>query len=268
MIKPINLIGLSAFLVAAGGAQGAISIHGSATGYQSSDKDWLSNTVDDIDGNGLGTDGFIFFGDFDDVYEGNVTWGGGGSVTAISEELITYTLPSYVTAATIGADAGSKIGQFAGYEAIDSPVALDGTDVACGNITVTGAGEVLNFTISGLSSGTVVRVGLLGAVLNDDARARFDAPTIGLNDGSDTVYVTELPNLSDGTAGASLGWVFFDIDSNGDYSVLVPPDATGVDPDVTGFGGMTFDTIPEPSSALFFACTLPVLLTYRRRSRR
>ena len=82
----------------------------------------------------------------------------------------------------------------------------------------------------------------LGAVLNDDNRARFDAPTISLTDGTDTVSVTGLPNLSDGTAGPSLGWVFFDIDSDGTYGIAVPPDVDGVDPDATGLGGVTFDS--------------------------
>ena len=118
-----------------------------------------------------------------------------------------------------------------------------------GNLLVTNLGEALDFTISGLAADTTVRVGVLAGVLADDERARFDAPTISLTDGDTTVSVTELPNLSDGTAGAIVGWVFFDITSDGDYTILVPPDEAGDDPDSTGFGGVTFDTfIGDPSA--------------------
>ncbi|MDB4265153.1 hypothetical protein N9891_00230 [bacterium] len=230
---------------------GGITLHGSATGYQTMNKDWLSEVTNDIDGNGLGTDGFIFFGDFDgDFSERNIDPNNddnenifGANVDAGNTAgLFTTLQPSYVsTAQTAGANS-SNVGQFGGYEAIDSPIALDGTDEVAGNLLVTGSGSAIEFTISGLPADTTVRVGVLGAVLNDDDRARFDAPTISLTDGTDTVSVTGLPNLSDGTTGPSLGWVFFDIDSDGTYGVQVPPDADGTDPDATGLGGVTFDS--------------------------
>ncbi|MGJ8654585.1 MAG: PEP-CTERM sorting domain-containing protein [Opitutaceae bacterium] len=263
-----TLIMLSAF----SSAHAAILLVGDGTGYDSTDKDWLTNTTNDIDGNGLGTDGFIFFGDFDGVYEGNINPNNdnndnifGNAGIGNTAGLFTTSQPSYVTTAqTTG--ASNNIGQFAGYESIDSPLALDGTDAVAGNLLITGSGSAVQFTISGLAANTTVRVGILGAVLNDDNRARFDAPQISLTDGTSTVSVTGLPNLSDGTAGASLGWVFFDIDSDGTYGVAVPPDAAGTDPDVTGLGGITFDSVPEPSTyALLAGCLALASVMVRRR---
>ncbi|MGD7652240.1 MAG: hypothetical protein ACQCXQ_03425 [Verrucomicrobiales bacterium] len=231
-------------LALTGTLQAGITVHGSATGYQSNDKDWQSNVIDDIDFNGLGTDGYIFFGDFDGA-GGNETYAGGpgGDITAIDPAHVTDVLPSYITSATMGANVSGKIGSFASYEALDNPLIGDGTDGFCGNIIILQdtAGEALNFTISGLSAGETVRVGVV-TVLNDDARARWDIPTIGITDGVNSAYVTDLPNLSSSEDTTGPGWVFFDIDSDGDYTLLLPPDAAGTDPDHTGLGGVTFDS--------------------------
>ena len=237
-------------------ANAGISLYGDGEGYDSHDKDWLSNTVDDIDGNGLGTDGYIFFGNFDGS-GGNQTYGGVGSdITAIAADKITDVLPTYVSEASIGADCNNKIGSFSHYEALDDPLIGDGTDGVCGNIIVIapGNGEALDFSIDGLSAGAIVRVGVV-TVLNDgSADARWDIPTIALTDGSETVSVTDLPNLSDPNDTSGPGWVFFDIDSDGDYTILLPPDAAGVDPDHTGFGGVTFDSFQVgDGAALLFA---------------
>jgi hypothetical protein len=267
MEKNMNkkLIGIAVVLGFACVANAAISIYGSSTGYQSNDKDWMSNTTDDIDGNGLGTDGYIFFGDFA-AENANVTWGAGGVISNMADTLVTDVLPSYVSSATMGANVGTKIGSYSGYEALDNPLIGDGTDGICGNITMTGAGEALNFTIFGLGVDETVRVGIV-TVLNDDTRARFDTPTIGLSDGTDTLYVTGLPNLSSSEDTTGPGWVFFDITSDGDYTILIPPDASGIDPDVTGFGGVTFDTIPEPATIGMVLASAFGLLFIRRRMR-
>lgn len=248
-------IGISLAAMLTPTAEAGIALYGDGDGYDSNNKDWMTNTADDIDGNGLGTDGYIFFGDF--VAEGaNVGWGGNPDITAISSNLVTDLLPTYVTSASMGADCNSKVGSFPHYEAIDNPLIGDGTDGVCGNIIVNapGNGEALDFTVSNLPTGAIIRLGVV-TVLNDgSSAARWDIPTIALTDGTDTVSVTNLPNLSDPADTSGPGWVFFDIDSNGDYTVLLPPDLAGVDPDHTGLGGVTFDTfVPGPGAALLFA---------------
>jgi hypothetical protein len=243
-----------------------ITIHGSATGYQNNDKDWLTHTADDIDGNGLGTDGYIFYGDFDGA-GGNETYGGvGTAITAINSSLVTDVLPSYVTAATVGADCNNKIGSYPGYEALDNPLIGDGTDGICGQLVVLagGGGEALDFTISGLAAGETVRVGMV-TVLNDDTRARMDIPSIGLTDGTDTLYVTDLPNLSSSEDTTGPGWVFFDIDSDGDYTVLMPDGSAADGFAHTSLGGVTFDTIPEPATLGLVAAFGGAILFIRRR---
>ncbi|MDB4265148.1 PEP-CTERM sorting domain-containing protein, partial [bacterium] len=262
--------------------------------YHSTDKDWLSNSTNDIGSDGrLGTDGFIFFGDFvetgtplqinpgneDPGLDGNENIIGANAGTQTSDSggpQFTVLAPVYVTTASTGANSGN-VGQFGTYEAIDSPVALNGDDALAGNLLVTGNGaNALSFVVDGLAASTTVRVGVLGAVLNDGPdpntgadRARFDAPTISLSDGTTTASVTGLANLSGSADPPSLGWVFFDIDSDGTYTVGVPPDAAGPNPDVTGFGGITFDSIvtpvPEPSTSLLAGLAGLALAIRRRR---
>ncbi|MGJ8651227.1 MAG: PEP-CTERM sorting domain-containing protein [Opitutaceae bacterium] len=259
----------AAFLTASLAANAGIAIFGGATGYQSTNKDWLTETTNDIDGNGLGTDGYIFFGNFPVTTPNNNTNPGNDQnenifgANVMSSTLLTASQPGYISTAATGADS-SNIGRYAGYESIDSPILADGTDRVAGNLLVSGPGyEALEFTVSDLAADTTIRVGIL-TVLNDDDRARFTIPNIRLTDGVNIASVTGLPNLSDGTAGASLGWVFFDIDSDGDYTIIVEGGAPN--PTVAGLGGVTFDTVPEPSAyALLAGCLALSSVMLRRR---
>ncbi|MDF7825985.1 hypothetical protein P4B35_18285 [Pontiellaceae bacterium B12227] len=230
-------------------AHAGISLYGDGDGYDSNNKDWMSETTVDIDGNGLGTDGYIFFGNFASPPPGNNTeWTGGGEISAIQSTLVTDVYPSYISTATMGANCNNKIGRYAHYEAIDDPLIGDGTDGICGNIIITQntPGEALDFTVAGIVAGTTIRLGVV-TVLNDGPpNERWEIPTISLTDGIDSVSVTNLPNLSNSTNTVGPGWVFFDIDSNGDYTLLLPPDAAGTDPDHTGLGGVTFDSLYVP----------------------
>ena len=231
-------------LVLAGTLQADITIFGAATGYQSTDKDWLTNTTDDIDSNGLGTDGYIFFGDFDGM-GGNVNPGNDQNenifgANAIASTLVTASQPTYILTAATRSNS-TNIGSFA-YEELDNPLLIgtpdEGDDGVGANLLT--SNEAIEFTVSGLAPATTIRVGVV-TVLNDDNRARFPIPEIGLTDGTNTATVTGLPNLSDRTAGATLGWVFFDIDSDGDYIITSPGDTPN--PVVGGIGGVTFDTV-------------------------
>ncbi|MDF7824031.1 hypothetical protein P4B35_08400 [Pontiellaceae bacterium B12227] len=247
-------------------AQAGISIHGSATGYQSQTRDWLTETANDIDGDGLGTDGYIFFGNFAETPAGNNTNPGNdqnGNIfgaNQMSSDLLTASQPSYISTAATGAGS-SNVGRY-NYEAIDSPLLGDGTDRACGNLLRAASGGLVEFTVSGLAADETIRVGIV-TVLNDDARARFGIPSISLSDGTDTVSVTGLPNLSNNADTTGPGWVFFDIDADGDYVIDALPDGTA--PTVAGIGGVTFDTIPEPATLGLVAVFGGSVLFIRRR---
>ncbi|WP_372796493.1 hypothetical protein [Pontiella sp.] len=213
----------------------------------------MSETTVDIDGNGLGTDGYIFFGDFD-AESANVSYGGVGiEITNMAATAVTDMMPSYITSATMGSGCNSKIGHYPQYEQIDNPLIGDGTDGPCANIIILSStsGEALNFTVSSLPAGQILRLGVV-TVLNDGApNERWEIPTISLFDGTDTVSVTNLPNLSNVADTDGPGWVFFDIDSDGNYTLSLPADAAGIDPDHTGLGGVTFDTgTPPPNASL------------------
>ena len=264
ILPALTLVGAS--IVLTGTASAVITIAGPATGYGSTDPNWLTNTTNDIDANGLGTDGYFFFGDFD---------GMGGNQNAPNDDnenifganqlpaaLLTAVQPTYITtAATVGATSGF-IGSFS-HDALDNPLATGGADGIGSNLLTTGTGEAVSFTIDGLATNTTVRVGVVN-VFNDDDRARFSIPQISLTDGVEpAVAVTDLPNISDPAAG--LGWVFFDIDSDGTYTIAAPGGAPN--PPVGGIGGVTFDSIvvPEPSTAILALFGAAVGFMRRRR---
>lgn len=264
MKQTIGIIS-AALCLSAISAQAAIVIAGTATGYHSSNKDWLTNTTNDIDGNGLGTDGYIFFGDFDGA-GGNVDPGNDGnenifSANQMNSTLLTASKPIYISTAATVAGTSSSVGSFSGYEQIDNPLIGDGTDGIAANLLSSGSGEVVSFTLSGLATGTTVRVGIV-TVLNDDNRGRFAIPQISLTDGTNTATVTGLPNRSSSANTDGPGWVFFDIDSDGTYTVAAPGAAPN--PQVGGIGGITFDSIPEPSTAFLGALGALALLRRRR----
>ena len=59
-------VGLSGFL------QAGISVHGSSTNYEETGGNWLSMGANDIDeSGGLGTDGWLFFGNFNNAQQNN-----------------------------------------------------------------------------------------------------------------------------------------------------------------------------------------------------
>ena len=57
-----------------GVGQAGITIHGSSTDYQETGGDWQTMVVNDIDAEGgLGSDGYIFFGQFDGMNTSGAT---------------------------------------------------------------------------------------------------------------------------------------------------------------------------------------------------
>ena len=257
-------------LALASSTHAAISVFGATSGYQTDDANWLTNTADDIDGNGLGTDGYFFFGNFDGAggnqnapNDGNENIFGANQLGAA---LLTAVQPTYIdTAATVAGTTGF-IGSFT-HDALDNPLLIgtanEGDDGIGSNLLTTGSGEAVSFTIVGLGANTTVRVGIVN-VFNDDDRARFPIPQISLTDGTNTASVAGLDNIS--APGEGLGWVFFDIDSDGTYTIVAPGAAPN--PVVGGIGGVTFDSfvVPEPSTSFLALFSVAGFLIRRRRS--
>lgn len=218
-----------------------IIIHGNSSDYTETSGDWLSLGDNDIDGNGsLGTDGYILFGDFDGTTNNNQPYT--SNVTS---------LPGYVSAhSDDDTDFISIAFGFDGYGEIDGPLELNGDDRSAG-IAVSalpnaaraaGASvSIMNFTISGLSAEQVVRVGVLCAV-EPNTDGRWDPTSITLSDGvsSATVGDHDLTPLSADAGGNNVGWIFFDIDAEGTYTVS---GTQRLNTQGASIGGLVFDSI-------------------------
>ena len=200
----------------------------------------------DINGDGLGSDGFIFFGAFDGVQDPGEPF---------TENVTSDPLPPYITSLAESDTVAIQVASgFAGYGLIDDPNLLDGTDQIAGfahtgNVSATAmAGdsfEILTFTVSGVIPGeSTIRVGVLGGVARG-ARGEnpFDPSAITLTgpSGSET-RDNAGDELSGNPDGINVGWVFFDITEDGTFSVS-STFRTGTDIRGTGIGGLTFDSI-------------------------
>ena len=231
-MKKLNVVLMIMLVLCVGVGQAGISVHGSTTDYQEVGGDWMTMGTNDIDGDGgLGTDGFLFFGDYDGVKETGNAWGHD-----------TRALPAYVTDVAAGANFNSIADDITGYGQIDDPVLLDGTDSHGGIAVATGgvAGdtcEVATFTVSGLSG--VVRVGVLSGV-EGNANGRWDPTSITLSDGTSSATVGDhtTSQLPANPGGVNAGWVFFDIDADGTYAVT---GTKRLNTQGVSIGGLTFD---------------------------
>lgn len=207
-------------------------------GYDIASSNWLSADefgTFDINGDGLGSDGFIFFGAFDGISDGGEPF---------AEHVAS--LPAYATVSP-GSDFAGVASGFAGYGSIDDPNLLDGTDQIAGfantgNISGTADTgdifEMLTFELTG-SEGSIVRVGVLGGVAN----ASFDPSSIAIT--GPNGFSESVTGLGGNPGSIGAGWVFFDVSGDGVYSVIAgypTPDITS-DPRGTGIGGLTFDSI-------------------------
>jgi len=212
-----------------------ISVVGNPDSYADYGGDWLTYTANDIDADGLGSDGYLFFGD----YLNN------GSRSNQAFDRNVSNLPSYVSSVSPGAHFASVAEGFSTYGQIDNPNTLDGNNAIAGFALATSGGagtnnEVVTFAITGLSQGQIVRVGILAGIApNDDGR--WDPTSITLSDGSSSATVgdhasSKLPNAAPSNA----GWVFFDVDADGTYGISTTKRFNNQG---SGIGGITFDSI-------------------------
>jgi len=205
-------------------SSGQISIHGSSLEYTSTNPDWLTMSENDPDNDGgLGTDGFIFFGNFN-----------GTSQAAQPFSSSIRNLPTYVSAFTAGADFGAVADGFVGYGSIDDPILLNG--------------------------GSAVRVGVLSGI-EPSADGRWDPTSISLSNGPSTVSIGDhtISPLAINPGEVNTGWVFFDIQVAGNYSLSVTQRFAGNRGG--SIAGLTFDTrtnFVNPDGSLNFSITPPV----------
>lgn len=204
---------------------------GLTVGYQATGGDWMSAFADlDLDGDGsLGTDGYIFFGDFT-----------GTQLNGQPYSFRVESLPSYLVSHEAGVDFLSVAAAFATYAQIDNPVAGDGSDqlagIAVGNAGSAGsASELITFEIDALGAGQVVRVGVLGGI-EGNPDGRWDPLEMMLAGPGEVQTAIELEADPGGT---NAGWVFFDITEPGVYALSATRrlDLGGV-----GIAGLTFDS--------------------------
>ena len=243
-------------------AAASIAVHGSTTAYQETGGNWKTKGANDIDGSGgLGTDGWLFFGNFDGVTDNTDLGFANGTQS---------NLPAYASIDPTTYLAGAP--EY-GYGVIDNPLypgSGPATDVSgFGSTGNTGSpGDDLNIVdivISGLPSGQTVRLGVLGGV-EATADGRWDATSYTLTDGVNTATVGQhgVNNLAISPGGVNTGWVFFDVDSDGTYTLSGTKRNVGGNSRGVGIGGITFDVIPEPATAALAAIGL---LGLRRRRR-
>ena len=233
----------------------AITIYGSTNSYQDIGGNWQTLSDDSINNGGyLGSDGYVFFGSFNGSYT---------SITSPTFGLYIAHLPAYVTSLVAGTNYGGVM-QNSSYALMDSPLLTNSLEVPAsivwGSGSPSGNQQLLQFTVTGLLSGTVVRVGVMADV--DGSKNKPQNPaSITLSQGTNSATVgnaavSPLPeNPMMGVANGS-GWVFFDITTNGTYAVSAAelPGSTAV-----GIAGLTFDSYVTSSNSSMAQVSLPNL---------
>ncbi|MEP4076589.1 PEP-CTERM sorting domain-containing protein [Haloferula sp.] len=263
-----NIILALAATAIAGSASGAVLISsvGAGSGYvENGLGDFRSTSVAksfDVDGNDeYGTEGTFFLGN--GTLGNNQGWnaGGGNHVS---------TGATWVTSYDPGAQFASISNQNATtYGPFDDP-ALSGITVANrGNTAIAvavggGVGnwaEVMTFTVDATVPATF-RIGILSGT-QGTADGRWD-PT-GLRLSVDGDPATERLGLAL-TSGSTPGWVFFDVDMNGETSGTFSIEGQNrLAGQGTAISGIVFDVIPEPSSVALLGLGCLALLGRRRR---
>ncbi|MFC5051421.1 PQQ-dependent sugar dehydrogenase [Rubritalea spongiae] len=222
-----------------GSMEAGISIHGNSDSYTETGGDWMSMGSNDISSDGqLGSDGYLFYGNF------NGSAQGGQSYTEHVGQL-----PSYVSSHQSGGDFGAVVDEYGSYGSIDSPLALDGTDevagiaIANGGADTAGAThEIMSFTIDSVAEGEVIRIGVLAGV-EGNVDGRWDPTSLTLSDGVNSATVGDHATsaLAINPGGVNAGWVFFDVNAAGTYTISGTQRIDGNDG--PSIGGITFDSV-------------------------
>lgn len=219
------------------------SLPNATYGYHATGGDWLTAFADfDIGSDGaLGTDGYIFFGNFT---------GSPINGQPYEHHVESSLLPIYLSSHGPGADFSAAASGFVHYGLIDEPTLLDGSDQLSGFALSTegGAGsvlEVMTFEINGLGAGQVVRVGILAGVEGTED-GRWDPTRVVL--AGPGGYLKAALDLEANPGGVNAGWLFFDISTEGVYTISA---GRSMDTGGAGIAGLTFDTFGGSSGIPF-----------------
>jgi hypothetical protein len=281
LIKRLSTIAVIWSIATASAPAAVLTAQGSIAGIAGGNNDqidrWRSTdavkTLDPDGDNVYGTAGYVMFAT-DTI--GNGTAGSVPTVDPLTFDPTTTTgqatlssLPSYITLANNGQN---KVASSYGYKQIDDPRQTPGvgvSDIESGAALRDAALGVevsmMDFTIGANFPTAGLRIGILtNNTDNFDGQLRL-MQTIG-GDASITIPLTVL-------AGQELGLHFFDITSAnvGDVFTLflqkTNPQPAGGNTNLNVlYGGVTFDAIPEPASALLLAGGVLGLALRRRRA--
>ncbi|WAC19894.1 hypothetical protein OVA24_00695 [Luteolibacter sp. SL250] len=248
---------------------------GTATGIDGNDNDevdsWrtiaVAKTYDTDGDNVYGTAGYVFYG------ADSATNGNGGAVVTVdplaynasATRRTHLSVPSYLSLTSTGQN---RIASSYGYRLMDDPTQPPSASVA--NVesggalrqSVTLGTEVgmINFTVTSAIPAGGLRIGVI--ISNLDAAAgtlRFTQTTGGA--------ATSTANLA--FSGSSIpSIVFFDVTeaTTGDvFSLFLTKSSPGNSNTSVAYGGLTFDVIPEPGSAMLGLLAAATLGLRRRR---
>lgn len=197
--------------------------------------------------------------------DGNNVYGSDGYYMAGAAGI---TVPVYLQSVSLSASA---YGGDASYADIDNPANVP-NNVTSGLFYRTNAfGTVISFTVSSTLVGSKsFRVGILD---NNQGHGQFDSS--GLTPDSIAVNQTAGGSATSGTLDSSstptpnqaqAHWIFFDISgavANDAFAINIGSD--GAPFSQSGIGGLTFDTIPEPTTLGLLGMGMMGLLVRRRR---
>jgi hypothetical protein len=240
------------------GATGVAAQTNQVNSYRSSGviKTFDVGTVD----NAYGTEGLVMMG-------GGTAIGSGGTSFAAAHTKVGATWATV----TAGQHMANNVRASSDQGPMDNPTVgisttvADWANVAFNTRTDEGGagawGELLEITFNA-STPQLFRLGIIAGT-EGTSDARWDPTGFRITDGGSTVYST-VTGLET-TAGSIPNMVFFDIDLNGETSgVFAIENSQRTAAQGGSITGITFDAVPEPSTALLGALGALALLRRRR----
>ncbi|MDP4625267.1 MAG: PEP-CTERM sorting domain-containing protein [Akkermansiaceae bacterium] len=247
------------------GASGAAALTNEANSYRSTGvtKTFDVGTVDNI----YGTDGVFMFGNGTNIGNGQPF----SMSTQVGASWATFSAGANWTSVATEAAQGPMDDPTQPISAAVSD--FGGVGFATGAASGSGGawGEILEISFNSFAP-QKFRIGLIAGT-QGSSNGRWDPTGLRITDGSGGIYasVASLENAGTGGDGDpsryAPNWVFFDVDlggaTSGTFGIEGQKRLNTQGPSLTG---LTFDVIPEPSSAALFGLGFAGLLLRRRRA--